>query len=338
MEASVDGGISFPISVSDTLRNAGTTSYMTREFKLPATISNQPDVRFRWRVVGNGTGTTGTLRLDNITITAKAQIDIAVKSIQFIPPFPNAGDSVTVVSTICNFGTQPVQNIAVDFFLDQNNDSLPTDNERFSTSTIDRSLASGDSAVAVAIITNAQFGNSTIMVRASDTGDQDTNNNIRLMTLSVGLTKYSVVINEIMYAPPPGDPEWVELFNTTSSPVDLKNWKLSNRNSSTKYTITENTFPLQSNGYIVITKDTALFHNFHPTFHSDIIQSSSLPTFLFNNSGDAVVLFDSRGDVMDSVKYLPSWGGKDGTSLERIEPLGSSTDSTNWGSGGDSRT
>lgn len=336
IEASIDDGISFTISVTDTLYNPGTTSYIERAFKLPETISNQADVRFRWRVIGNGTGTTGTLRLDNIMITAKAQIDVAVKSIQWIPLFPSAGDSVTVLSTIANPGIVPVQNIRVDFFLDLNNDSLPEENELFSSSTIDQLLNPGDTAGVGAMLANIPFGNNIIIVQASADGDENILNNIMWIILSAGWNKNAIVINEIMYAPNPGEPEWIELFNTTSSSIDLENWKISNRNGSTKYTMTDHSLSLNANGYIVITKDTALFRNVHPAFHYTIIQSSSLPTFLFNNNGDAVVLFDSRGSMMDSVHYSPIWGGKDGKSLERIEPTGSSTDSTNWGTSIDS--
>jgi len=207
IEASVDDGISFTIRVSDTLYNPGTTSYIERAFKLPGTISNQANVRFRWRVIGNGTGTTGTLRLDNIMITAKAQIDVAVKSTRCIPPFPGAGDSVTVLSTIANSGVVPVQNIRVDFFLDLNNDSLPEENELFSSSTINQLLNPGDTAVAGAMLANIPFGNNIIIVQASADGDENSSNNIMRTILSVGWNKNAVVINEIMYAPNPGEPD-----------------------------------------------------------------------------------------------------------------------------------
>jgi hypothetical protein len=51
---------------------------------------------------------------------------------------------------------------------------------------------------------------------------------------------------------------------------------------------------------------------------------------LNNTTPDAVVLFDSRGVVMDSVWYTPAWGGANGKSLERIDYDFSSTDSANW--------
>lgn len=44
-----------------------------------------------------------------------------------------------------------------------------------------------------------------------------------------------IVINEIMYAPSTGEPEWVEIFNRTSNVINLKNWKLSD--ASTTITI-----------------------------------------------------------------------------------------------------
>ncbi|MDE3057409.1 MAG: lamin tail domain-containing protein, partial [Bacteroidota bacterium] len=45
---------------------------------------------------------------------------------------------------------------------------------------------------------------------------------------------------------------------------------------------------------------------------------------------DAVVLYDDRGTVMDSVYYKPSWGGANGSSLQRFDFFGTSGDSANW--------
>src|ERR1041385_1581173 len=327
LEASTDGGSTFTLQVGDTIRNPGVTSYVMRKYELPSSLSNKPNVRFRWRVLGNGTGTTGTIRFDNVTITGRVQYDVSVSRISFFPQFPNATDSVRINATIQNEGTQVVQNLSVEFYEDLNNDSLPEPNEIFSSSQLQQTLQPRDTLIAIASLENLAFGPKLIIVNAHLPGDQNPSNDSRRSILSVGLARYSIVINEIMYAPPTGEPEWVELFNATSSAIDLKNWKLSNRNSTSKYPITPISFNLNPKNYCIVTKDTTLFRTVHQTFASEIVQSSSLPTFLFNNSGDAVVLFDSRGAWLDSVRYDPEWGGTGGKSLERIEFSENSNDS-----------
>jgi hypothetical protein len=82
----------------------------------------------------------------------------------------------------------------------------------------------------------------------------------------------------------------------------------------------------------VVTKDTALFRNAYPHVLGAVVQTPALPTFLWNNGGDAVVLLDNRSVVMDSVHYRDTWGGTNGFSLERIDPGGDSNDSLNWAS------
>ena len=50
-----------------------------------------------------------------------------------------------------------------------------------------------------------------------------------------------------------------------------------------------------------------------------------------NNSGDVAVIKDSSETLVDSIYYLPSWGGSTGgKSLERISTEGESIDEENW--------
>jgi len=74
VEASIDDGMTFPILLGDTLRNPGTTSYTLCSDEIPASIQNQPAVRFRWRLIAAPNGPTGTLRIDDVVVTARLQI------------------------------------------------------------------------------------------------------------------------------------------------------------------------------------------------------------------------------------------------------------------------
>jgi hypothetical protein len=336
IEASTNGGATFDIPISDTLKNPGTTSYVLRKFRLPPSLDNPSNVKFRWRVIGNGTGTSGTIRFDDINISALYNTDVSVSRICFVPLFPVIGDSVIVQATIKNSGLQLIQNIIVEFYEDKNHDSLPQPNEIFLSTSNQELLQPSDTVIIQAVLTQSSFGKEWIFINSILAGDQNPVNNIKKQILSVGIPPYSVVVNEIMFAPNSPEPEWIELYNNYSDTVDLNEWDISNRYSSTKHIITNQNIPLPPGDYCILTKDINLFTAIHPDISATIIQISSLPTYFLNNTGDAVVLFDNRGAIMDSVYYYPSWSDSAGNSLERIESKFNSNDSTNWGTSKDS--
>ncbi len=137
--------------------------------------------------------------------------------------------------------------------------------------------------------------------------------------------KYNdIVINEIMYAPDGGESEWVELFNASGRKVNLKNWTVAD--NSTVIRLVNYDLILEGDSYLIAAKDTAVqmkkeINNF--------LLCKNLPSL--NNSGDAVVLKDSIGTIIDSVLYMPAWGGGSGKSLERKEYYLNSNDPAAWG-------
>jgi len=336
IEASTDGGSTFTIGLSDTLQNPGTTSYVIHKLKLPGLLNNQSSVKFRWNVIGNGTGATGTIRFDDIKISARYNYDAAVTYIYFQPNFPITGDSVTVTASIKNVGLQTIGNFTVEFYNDLNNNAQPEASELFSSTIIDQQIIKGDTIQVRSTLKDVVFRDYSIIVKVILPNDQNNFNDTKRSILSIGLPRFSIIINEIMYAPNNPEPEWVEIYNKTDDSINLKNWKISNRNITSKYILSSNSIIFQPKEYCIITKDASLFTAIHSDLPCQIIQVTSMPTYTFNNTGDAIVLFDHRGAVMDSVKYSPTWGGTEGRSLERIEAQGNSNDSTNWGTSPDS--
>ncbi len=138
-----------------------------------------------------------------------------------------------------------------------------------------------------------------------------------------------VIINEIMNAPSGGEPEWIEILNFSSEPVNLKNWKISNRFIDTKYTITTQDYFLQPDSYAVITRSDTIFY-FHSHIPSKVFIVPQLPVSRFRNDSDAVVIFDSTGLTIDSVYYKSSWV-RSGYSIERIYPNLNSNLKSTWG-------
>ena len=138
-----------------------------------------------------------------------------------------------------------------------------------------------------------------------------------------------VKINEMMYAPSGGAPEWVELFNPSSDSVNVRNWSIKNKNDK-PYTLTELDFYILPKDFLVITKSDTIF-SFHPAIPSRVLVCPSLPVAFMVNSGDTISISDSSGIMVDSVFYKPAWGGSGGKSLERISVGDSPFTITNWG-------
>jgi len=139
-----------------------------------------------------------------------------------------------------------------------------------------------------------------------------------------------LVINELMPDPTPvvglPDKEYVEIFNTTNSSINLAGWKLSDGTT----TVTLSGYTLPSNSYLVLCSnaDTALFKSLGPT-----LGVGTLPSL--NNTGDNISLLDNVGILTDFLGYSLSYyqdAAKDdgGFSLERINPFIGCSGLNNW--------
>jgi hypothetical protein len=136
-----------------------------------------------------------------------------------------------------------------------------------------------------------------------------------------------IVINEIMYDPLRGEPEWVELYNPGNTGIDLCGWSISDLDTSRKVLLAAEEAIVPGRGWMVVSEDTLM--TVYPGNGNALI-NPGFPSL--NNDGDAVVLFDPAGFVIDRVDYDNAWGGGDGFSLERIQPRLPSGDAANWSS------
>lgn len=134
-----------------------------------------------------------------------------------------------------------------------------------------------------------------------------------------------VVLNEIMYDPPAGLPEYIELFNTTSKYLEGRNWMLGDQSRSIP--LGDESAGLGPGGYLVISSDTvSLSRRFG---HRNYVELGSLFPSL-NNGGDAIWIRNTRQKLLDSLFYTSAWGGEE-VALERRSPFAPSTAAANWG-------
>lgn len=124
----------------------------------------------------------------------------------------------------------------------------------------------------------------------------------------------SVVINEIAWAGTidNANDEWIELYNTTSQPIDLAGWYIED-DYVDKYTIASGTIPAK--GYFLIEDNDNAVSN----ISADAVIGLSLA-----NSGDSLILKTAANTVIDSIGAGGGmWYAGDNTSkasMERIDP------------------
>ncbi|MCX6166119.1 MAG: lamin tail domain-containing protein, partial [Ignavibacteriae bacterium] len=145
-----------------------------------------------------------------------------------------------------------------------------------------------------------------------------------------------VVLNEFLPNPVGEDGtvmpngEWVELYNNSNFPVNIKNWKISDSTTqSNPILITENNKIIGANDYIVIAKNNTIVSNHRQIDTNKIVYLTNLPGF--NDDADVIMIYDYINNVIDRVAYKSNWGGNNlKNSLERVSPNRPSNDSTNW--------
>lgn len=145
------------------------------------------------------------------------------------------------------------------------------------------------------------------------------------------INTYDVVINELMPDPTPlvqlPNGEYLELYNTTSNDLNLKNWSLTIGSSVTIFP----DITISANNYLIVchTSMSSVFQIFGNT--AGLFTSTSALT----NSGTTITLKSNQGQFVDSVQYSDTWyksTSKDegGWSLEKIDPLNNCSGSLNW--------
>ncbi len=276
----------------------------------PTSVSNDSD---SWGSSVDSTGATPGRR----NSIAPAERDLAVHSLQFNP------DTREVTVIVMNSGAKTSVAGTLVLYHDANNDTLGTPDEVQSGRQI-APLGSGDSVEIIlrwnrSLTVDGEIG----LVVVDHPGEERPENNYARFIVRQKFVDTGVVINEIMYDPDSPEPEWVELYNRGTLPTNLQGWVLHDA-SRGRPELPDHT--LLPGMYVVITSDTQSLRSLR-TVPSDLLEME-LPAF--NNSGDAVVLRNLSGHVVDSLQYAKSWGGDEGRSLERKLPVLPSDQEESW--------
>jgi hypothetical protein len=151
-------------------------------------------------------------------------------------------------------------------------------------------------------------------------------------------TANDILINEILFNPPPDGEDFIELYNQGQAVINIYDLYLSSFNQlgglNTGYKIGEGYYNLFPGDYAVVTKDTSFVKKQWPTVKSrKMIQIKSIPSMPDDEGNIAIV--NKQGKLIDKMLYTekmhdPFISDPSGVSLERIQFTMSSADPTNW--------
>ena len=99
-----------------------------------------------------------------------------------------------------------------------------------------------------------------------------------------------VAINEVAWSGTSADPshEWIELYNTSGSPIDLTNWKLVSSDGTPNITFLSGSIPI--GGYFLLERDENATN-----VSSDLIYFGAL-----SDSGETLYLYDELNNLIDT--------------------------------------
>ena len=246
------------------------------------------------------------------------------------PPMGPDNENTILTALFTNSGTDtiPSGHLSIAFFSDADQSGTPSENELID-SYVCGTVAPGDSIEA-----NCQWVSCqeeillfSVAICTSDSFPSDDT------TSCVWNAHGSIVLNEIMYSPTPGEPEWVEIINISGYPVQLSGWTF--EDSRDQVVFCDNSLFLQPDSFAVIVSDSSAFRELWVNVECPLLQPSSWPTL--NNStqqgeewADQLILRDTTDQVSDYVPYDDDWGAAIGISLEKLDPEYNGYDPASW--------
>ena len=341
LDFSPDGGTAWSPLPGDTLRSDGATSYVQASCDIPRDLAGRNGVRFRIRIIPAATGSAGTLRLDDFAMTVHPPYNLSLSRVSASPLRPRAGDPVDVTATVTNTGMLPASGFSVGLFTNCGDSLSPVPCGSLASAYPPGALLPLDSVSVILRLDAPAEGINSLIAAVRDTLDGDPSDDMLPVGFDVTPSSGSLVINEIMYAPLPGESEYVEFMASGPRAVNPNAWRLIVKGTGGVKDRTQ-VFspcgaPVSPGGFVVLAEDSSIYR-----FFPALLDPGSAPVIIpsswearLNNDGATLLLVDPWGSVSDSVAYSPSWhnpsvSDKSGRSLERILAPGRSNDPANW--------
>ncbi len=142
-----------------------------------------------------------------------------------------------------------------------------------------------------------------------------------------------LVINEVLFNPPVGGVDFVELYNRSDKFIDLKNWRMGNADTAQTRPITTDTYIMPPRSYTVVAANLAQLRIQYSQLVDSLVIQASLPSY--NDDAGTVILWNDRRQLVDRFDYdekmhFQLLDDEEGVSLERISFVAPSNDRNNW--------
>ncbi|MBD3319954.1 MAG: hypothetical protein GF350_02560, partial [Chitinivibrionales bacterium] len=109
-------------------------------------------------------------------------------------------------------------------------------------------------------------------------------------------------------------PEWFELTNVSSMPINIKNWYFGNSEDSVSFSASD--IILQKGSFLIVTRDRESFSRAYPSI-SFVVEPEQWHTL--NNYDDTLILWNNRRGAVETACYHNEWFDVwDYQSLERV--------------------
>ena len=260
-----------------------------------------------------------------VNSVSKKNFDAAVSEMSFSPVNPDFGQDVSIKAKAVNNGKNSIDIKLMLFEINFDSTRSKIEESQLIRITPGKEVEYKFGYKIISI--NSKH---TFEVELNSPEDEDQSNNKITLAVLPGYMTNAVRINEIMFAPLNGEPEWIELFNSSDSEIDLTDWSITDvlpKPATTKL----KRISIPPKTFIVISKDSSIL-NYHNNIPSGLLVNSFPP---LNNDADGVVIKDPHDITIDSMSYDKSWGGNSGRSIERKTLTGSVNDKSNWASSRD---
>ncbi len=168
-------------------------------------------------------------------------------------------------------------------------------------------------------------------------GNGISNKNIARVGLSVVADSLDLVINEILFNPPPEGSDYVELYNRSNKIIDLKQTYIANRATNSTVSnivfISAENYLLFPQDFILLSKDIAWVKSAYISQNPDAFITVDLPSF--NDDKGNVIILNTQGNITDQLSYSEKWhfnllNNPEGVSLERIDYNAATQSPDNW--------
>lgn len=151
-------------------------------------------------------------------------------------------------------------------------------------------------------------------------------------------SSFSIIINEILFNPKPTGTDYVEIYNRSSSILNLKDVYIANRNtagaiSSIVQLSTEDQLFFPKDFMVVTESRLLVLHDYIALNPGSFIEINNMPSY--NDDKGDVILLNGQGNIIDELIYKEDWHFKlisnaEGVSLERVDYDAATQDPQNW--------